>query len=91
MLLATFLLSLVAAAAYHYFTVPGLCAEIAKRKGLDEKKWYFNGFVMSGLALIYLRSALSPSDRDLRKRIDKVFVISGIITVWLLGLAFLLD
>ena len=91
MLLATFLLSLAAAAAYHYFTVPGLCAEIAKRKGLDEKKWYFNGFVMSGLALIYLRSALSPSDRDLRKRIDKVFVVSGVISVWLLGLAFLLD
>lgn len=91
MLLVTFILSLVAAAAYHYFTVPGLCAEIARRQGLDERKWYFNGFVFSGLALLYLRSTLSPSDADLEKRINKVFLISVAFFVWLIGLAVLLD
>lgn len=91
MLLAVFFLSLIVAAAYHYFTVPGLCAEIARRKGLDENKWYFNGFVLSGLALLYLRSTLSPSDADLKTRMNKVFIISTALFVWLVALAVLLD
>ncbi|MFQ5850522.1 MAG: hypothetical protein ACE5JU_08030 [Candidatus Binatia bacterium] len=91
MLLAILLLSVAIAAAYNYFTVPGLCAEIARRKGLDEKKWYFNGLFLSGVALLYLRSALSPSEGDLKKRIDRVLVISVAIVIWIIGLAVYLD
>lgn len=91
MFLAILLLSVVIAAAYNHFTVPGLCAEIGQRLALNEKKWYFNGLFLSGLALIYLRSALSPSERDLKERIDRVLVVSTLMGVWIIGLALFLE
>ncbi len=91
MLLAILVFSVVIAAAYNYFTVPGLCADVARRKGLDEKKWYINGLFFSGLALLYLRPTLSPSEDDLKRRIDRVLILSGAIAIWIIGLAVFLD
>jgi hypothetical protein len=91
MLLPILILSVAIAAAYNYLTVPRLCAEVARRKGLDEKRWYFNGLFFSGLALLYLRPTLSPSEDDVRRRIDRVLVISSVLAVWIIGLALYLD
>ncbi|MFQ6029802.1 MAG: hypothetical protein ACE5Q6_20185 [Dehalococcoidia bacterium] len=91
MLLAIFILSLVVAGTYNYLTVPALCAEVARRKGLDERKWYFNGLVLSGVALLYLRSILSSSEADLKKRIDGVLILGTLFIIWMIGLGLLLE
>jgi len=91
MLLAVLLLSVAILAAYNYFTVPGLCAEVARRKGLDERRWYINGLFFSGLALLYLRRTLLPSEYDLKRRIDRVLVVSAGMAIWIAVLAVYLD
>lgn len=91
MLLAFLLLTVIGAFIYHFRTVPGLCAEIAQRKGLDERKWYLNGLVFGGIALLYLRSSLLPTDTDLKKRINRELVIEIGFVIWFVTMALVIE
>jgi hypothetical protein len=89
---AIFVLSVLGAALYSYSTVPSLCAEIARQKGLDETKWYFYGIFSGGFALLLLRPLLSsPSDHLLKREVDKNLLLGLVFLMWLLGLAMYLD
>ena len=85
-----FLLSFVIAAAYG-LRVIRLCAEAARRLSLDEDKWRFKGMVLGPIALLYLRSALSPSDADLRREISRVLLVFGALLAWIVAAINLFD
>lgn len=91
MLVTVFFINVLLVMAYYFLKIPRLCAEVAQRRGMDEKKWYFNGMVLGVIALLYLRSTLSPSESDLRKPVDRTATISIAMLIWLVGFAIALN
>jgi hypothetical protein len=91
MLVVLLLLSLIWGFVHHFRKVPHLCAEVARRKGLDERKWYFNGLALDGISLVYLRSTLLPADSDLKRRIDRELAIEVIFVIWFVSMALLIE
>lgn len=84
------ILSVIGTLIYNLITVPALSAEIARRKGLDVKRWVFNNLFL-GLGLIYLRFSLDEADRDLKRRLDQVLTINTVLGIWIIGLIVYFD
>jgi hypothetical protein len=91
MVLALLFISIAAMVAYDQRVVRGLVAEIAERKGLDERKWQANRRLLGPIALLYLRSILTSRDGGLKKTIGRVVVIQAGLIAWICWLAIFLE